>query len=493
GGDRITDPDAGAVEGIAVTATAGNGTWQFSTDDGASWADLGAVTPTAARLLAADAQTRIRFVPGADFTGTIDPAVTFRAWDRSTGTNGGPADTSANGGSTAFSTATETASLVVTPVNDAPSFAKGPNQIVPVDAGPQTVAAWATALSAGPADESGQSLTFLVSTTNNALFAALPAVSPATGNLTYTPAAGAIGVATVTVRLKDNGGTANGGADTSAAQTFTIVVNPTGNAPFPVADEASTTDQQPVTVDVLANDIDPNGDPLTLVSVSAGALGTATVVNNQVRYVPRANAHGDDVLTYTVRDPAGNTAAGILTVHVTDVTAPTVQQVRVYYGNGRYELLTGRIAVYGWSNVRRIQVVFSEDVSVQQSDLTLTGASVANYGFTGFSYNAATFTATWTRTAAIGIDRLRLALDGTTAGGVKDAAGNLLGADVVRQFAVLPGDLDGDGLVTLAEANTVRRNIGRRYPTPRTADVNGDGLVTRIDYFIARANIGRRI
>jgi hypothetical protein len=495
GGDRVTDPDAGAVVGIAVTAAAAaSGAWQFSTDNGTSWAGLGAVTPTFARLLAADAQTRVRFVPGPDFNGTIDPAITFRAWDRTIGANGGTADPSTNGGATAFSTATETAALTATPVNDAPNFRKGANQGVTEDAGAQTVAGWATAISPGPADESGQALTFHVSTNNDALFSALPAMNPATGDLTYTPAANTIGVATVTVRLMDDGGMANGGVDASAAQTFTLIVNPAGNGPFPVADEVSTTDQQPVTVNVLANDADPNGDPLTLVSVTGATLGTAAIVNNQVRYVPRANAHGDDVLTYTVRDPAGNTATGILTVHVTDVTVPTVKEVRLYYSLNRYELLTDRIAVYGWSNVRRIRVVFSEDVSVQAGDLTLTGVNVANYAFGAFNYNTATFTATWTRTAPIGIDRLRLTLDGMTANGVKDAtAGNLLGTDVVRRFGVLPGDLDGDGIVTQLEANTVRRNIGRRYPAPRTADVNGDGLVTRTDYFIARANLGNRV
>ncbi|GAK59765.1 fibronectin, type III domain-containing protein [Candidatus Vecturithrix granuli] len=42
--------------------------------------------------------------------------------------------------------------------------------------------------------------------------------------VTYTPAANASGAATVTVTLTDNGGTANGGVDTSAAQNFTITV-----------------------------------------------------------------------------------------------------------------------------------------------------------------------------------------------------------------------------------------------------------------------------
>ncbi|PIQ63512.1 MAG: hypothetical protein COV99_02340, partial [Bacteroidetes bacterium CG12_big_fil_rev_8_21_14_0_65_60_17] len=113
-----------------------------------------------------------------------------------------------------------------TAVNDAPSFTAGPDVDVLEDAGAQTVAAWATNISAGPADEAAQQLTFNVSVpqAGQALFAALPAVDAGSGDLTFTPAANANGQATVTVSLSDDGGTANGGVDTSADQTFTITI-----------------------------------------------------------------------------------------------------------------------------------------------------------------------------------------------------------------------------------------------------------------------------
>src|SRR5262249_37307689 len=152
-----------------------------------SWSALGPVAETAARLLAADAMTRARFIPIADFNGSIASALTFRAWDQSAGVNGGAADVSAHGGAAPFSTATEKASLAVTAVNDAPAFTKGADQTAAEDGGLQTVSGWATAVSAGPANESGQSLTFEVSTDNDALFSALPTID-ASGNLTYTPA-----------------------------------------------------------------------------------------------------------------------------------------------------------------------------------------------------------------------------------------------------------------------------------------------------------------
>src|SRR6185312_757888 len=60
---------------------------------------------------------------------------------------------------------------------------------------------------------------------NTAIFSVQPAIA-ANGTLTYTPSATVTGTATVTVRIHDNGGVANGGVDTSAAQTFTITVMP---------------------------------------------------------------------------------------------------------------------------------------------------------------------------------------------------------------------------------------------------------------------------
>ena len=73
--------------------------------------------------------------------------------------------------------------IAVTAVNDAPSFTKGANQTVLEDAAAQAVAGWATALSAGPANESAQVLNFIVSNDSNSLFATQPSVA-ANGTLT---------------------------------------------------------------------------------------------------------------------------------------------------------------------------------------------------------------------------------------------------------------------------------------------------------------------
>jgi hypothetical protein len=88
--DNVMDPDAGSLLGIALTAAdTTSGTWHFSTDNGTTWNALGAVSEANARLLAADADTRLYFEPNSNYSGTLTNAITFRAWDRSDGSSSG--------------------------------------------------------------------------------------------------------------------------------------------------------------------------------------------------------------------------------------------------------------------------------------------------------------------------------------------------------------------------------------------------------------------
>lgn len=120
GEDRITDVDDNALEGFAVIeAGSSNGVWQYSTNGGTSWLPFGTVSNNSAVLL--DTAARIRFVPNPGFSGSV--SFTFRAWDRTQGNNGDigvNVSDGNNGGTTAFSTATETVALTVLTVNDLP-------------------------------------------------------------------------------------------------------------------------------------------------------------------------------------------------------------------------------------------------------------------------------------------------------------------------------------------------------------------------------------
>lgn len=121
----ITDPDVGALPGIAVvTANNAFGTWQFSLNAGATWQAMGVPTSSAALLLPSNDDTRVRFLPKLDFNGTV--RLYYRAWDRTQGAVGGTLNTTNNtGGVRSLSTANENATLRVTAVNDKPVLQLG--------------------------------------------------------------------------------------------------------------------------------------------------------------------------------------------------------------------------------------------------------------------------------------------------------------------------------------------------------------------------------
>lgn len=123
--DAVLDIDKDAAHGMAVTAVTGSasGTWQYSLDAGKSWQPVGPVSEDAARLL--PATSRLRFVPLPGFGGTA--AVTFHAWDQTSGLPGSSVDLTGagvTGGTSAFSTATRTA-VVQTRSNEAPALTAG--------------------------------------------------------------------------------------------------------------------------------------------------------------------------------------------------------------------------------------------------------------------------------------------------------------------------------------------------------------------------------
>ncbi|MEJ1242565.1 Ig-like domain-containing protein, partial [Chryseolinea sp. T2] len=213
--------------------------------------------------------------------------------------NGG----TANGGDDTY--ATQTFTITVTPVNDEPTFTAGLDQSINEDAGAQTATGWATAINKGAVNESSQTLTFTLTNDNNALFSVQPSINAATGTLTYTPAANASGVATVTVTLSDDGGTTNGGDDAST-KTFTITINGVNDEPSFTkgSDQTVLEDATPVTVLAWAKSIS-KGDA----NESAQVL-TFTLTNNNnslFSVQPAINATTGD-LTYTLAPNANGTA-----------------------------------------------------------------------------------------------------------------------------------------------------------------------------------------
>ena len=256
-----------------------------------------------------DANGLLTYTPAANANGSATVTVTLRD-------NGGVA----NGGVDA--SAPQTFTITLNPVNDAPSFVVGADQAVNEDAGPQTVNGFATAVSAGPANEAGQTLTFDVTTSNDGLFASLPVID-ASGNLTYTAAPNVSGTATVTVILRDNGGTALGGVDASAPQTFVINVDPVNDAPTldPLPDVQIDEDAPQQTVSltgISAGPSDESGQTLTVTAASSdpARILHPTVVysggaTGSINFTPQPNVSGTVIITVTVTDNGGTAAGGV--------------------------------------------------------------------------------------------------------------------------------------------------------------------------------------
>ncbi|MCA9938168.1 MAG: tandem-95 repeat protein, partial [Anaerolineales bacterium] len=120
-------------------------------------------------------------------------------------------------------------------------------------------------------------------------------------DVTYTPDADYNGLDSFTYTVNDG----HGGTDTA---TVAVIVTAVGDAPIAMNDSATTPEDTPVTIDVLANDFDGDGDPLTVTAVSTATHGTVALnPDSSVTYTPDADYHGSDSFTYTVSDGNGGT------------------------------------------------------------------------------------------------------------------------------------------------------------------------------------------
>ena len=138
------------------------------------------------------------------------------------------------------------------------------------------------------------------------------------------------------VRARDGFG---GAARTKVAIEVTDVNEP----PVAADDEAVTREDQAVTVDVLANDTDPEGDRLHIRSVTAAAHGVVRVSGGVVIYTPEADFHGADSFTYVVSDGLGlsdtaTVAVTVLPVNDAPVAVGTIPDQTLDEGGGAVQV-----------------------------------------------------------------------------------------------------------------------------------------------------------
>jgi hypothetical protein len=95
------------------------------------------------------------------------------------------------------------------------------------------------------------------------------------------------------------------------------------NQPIATNDTATTNQNTSIDIDVLSNDSDPDGDPVTIVALTPATYGLIKFLGNTIRYLPAANFTGTDNFTYTVGDGKHGRASATVTITVN--TAPTAQ------------------------------------------------------------------------------------------------------------------------------------------------------------------------
>jgi predicted extracellular nuclease/methionine-rich copper-binding protein CopC len=299
-----SEPTISAVAGVTTLEDTTAAPAAFTIADAISCTgSVGAVgTPVLAGAVFGGTATdcTVTLTPAANVNGAVNVTLTVTDPD-------GDTDTSAF-------------TLDVTPVNDAPSFTKGANVNVAEDAGPQSIANWATAIAAGPANEAAQAVSFeVVSNSNAALFSdAGPVTIASNGTLGFTPEADTSGSATIEVRARDDGGVANGGVDASAVQSFTITVGtandvPTISAIADVTTVENVAGQANFTIADADSTLACDNTHLSATSSNTALLPLANIAfsgtdgNCVATLTPVATQTGTSNVTITVNDLASGT------------------------------------------------------------------------------------------------------------------------------------------------------------------------------------------
>ena len=298
-----SDLDAHAFTQIQVSNITGSGTL-FVDDNEDGVVDGGESVSNSDVIVVADL-TKLKLKPVADENGNSYATFDFNVHD-----------------GLAYSSSAYTMTIDIFAVNDMPTFTKGADQSgVLEDAGAQAVNGWATSISKGPGNESAQSLGFDVSVTNttrNLAFDTDPAID-ASGNLTYTATANTNGVATVRVRLGDNGGTDSSGVDSSNVETFTITITDVNDEPSFTKGANVTSNEDIVfseagwATSIEDNDAEETQVVSFTVTNDNNALfdvQPAVSATGELTYTPAAEANGSATATIYISDDAGTDDGG---------------------------------------------------------------------------------------------------------------------------------------------------------------------------------------
>jgi uncharacterized repeat protein (TIGR01451 family) len=220
---------------------------------------------------------------------TLTVQATSRAAFTNLATVGGPTLDNTPTNNTSAPVVTSITNRPPVAVNDTASTARNVAVMIPV--------------LANDSDPDGDALTIVsISSTNGT-------ASINGANIIYTPTNAVPGTNIFSYTITDGFGGTN---------SALVTVNVTNRPPVAVNDLAGTPENIAVTIPVLANDSDPDGDALTIVSVSP-TNGTAIISGTNVVFTPATNFVGTATAGYQVRDNFGGTNGALITITITNV------------------------------------------------------------------------------------------------------------------------------------------------------------------------------
>lgn len=135
------------------------------------------------------------------------------------------------------------------------------------------------------------------------------------GSFTYKPNENFFGQDSFVYRLYSR--------DLSDTANVSIKVNSVNDPPIAVDDEVSTQEDTPITIEVLTNDYDIEGNSISIQSISTIDNGSLTInTNESISFYPDTNFVGTTHFNYTISDDLGGIDVGKCVIHVIDNTPP---------------------------------------------------------------------------------------------------------------------------------------------------------------------------
>ena len=188
----------------------------------------------------------------------------------------------------------------------------------------------------------------------------------------YTPDPDYTGPDSFTYSISDG----NGGTDT-ANVSITVTF---GNDPPVATDDSATVNEDSSSnqIDVLANDVDPDGDALDITGVTQPSHGSVTYTAAYVFYTPSANYFGSDQFSYTINDGNGATDSATVSVTVNNINDPPVANNDI-------------TSVLEDSSNNQIDVL-ANDVDIDGDDLEITAVTDPSHGSLTFTVNYVFYT-----------------------------------------------------------------------------------------------------